>query len=154
MSRYFVDTEFNSYQGELISLALVSDDNRALYLVFPRPAKVAPWVAVHVMPYLNDVPADSKVYTIFPSMLQSYLEKFFAGDDRPVVVADWPDDIKFLSEALLTGPGTMIKIPRITFELHRVDAYPSSLEGAVQHNALWDAYALKRKCEELELHET
>lgn len=149
--RHYIDTEFNSWQGELISLALVSENNRELYVVLPRPARVNPWVAKHVMPYLDWVPSGSKIRTIFPSMLQAYLEKYFEGDDHPVVIADWPDDIKFLSEALMTGPGTMIQIPKISFELHRVDAYPTSLVGAVQHNALWDALALKAKCEELGL---
>ncbi len=31
------------------------------------------------------------------------------------------------------------------FEMHRVDAYPTMLPGAVQHNAYWDAMALRHK---------
>ena len=39
----------------------------------------------------------------------------------------------------------MVAIPRMTFEIVRVDAYPTSLEGAVQHNAFWDALALRQR---------
>ena len=46
---------------------------------------------------------------------------------------------------MLTGPGTMIDIPCVTFEVHRVDAYPTDLPGAIRHNAWWDAKALQRK---------
>jgi hypothetical protein len=35
--------------------------------------------------------------------------------------------------------------PSIKFEMHRVDAYPTTLPGAVQHNAYWDAMALRHK---------
>lgn len=37
----------------------------------------------------------------------------------------------------------MVAIPHLTFEVIRVDAYPTTLEGAVQHNAWWDAMALR-----------
>jgi hypothetical protein len=40
-------------------------------------------------------------------------------------------------------PGMMINIPRLSFEMFREDAYPTTLEGAVQHNAWWDAMALR-----------
>jgi hypothetical protein len=33
--------------------------------------------------------------------------------------------------------------PRITFEVHNVECYPTTLPGAVQHNAWWDAMALR-----------
>ena len=60
-----------------------------------------------------------------------------------VIIADWPDDIRYFCQAIITAPGQMVNIPRLTFELARVDAYPSQLAGAVQHNALWDARALR-----------
>ena len=37
----------------------------------------------------------------------------------------------------------MVNIPHLSFEVHRVDAYPTALPGAVQHNAWWDAMALR-----------
>lgn len=38
-----------------------------------------------------------------------------------------------------------VNIPALTFEIFRVDSYPTELPEAVQHNALWDARALRRK---------
>jgi hypothetical protein len=35
----------------------------------------------------------------------------------------------------------------MTFEVHNVDCYPTALEGAVQHNAWWDAMALRAALE-------
>lgn len=142
--KYYLDTEFNGHLGELISLALVSDDGRELYLSnIDRLENDVDWVRNNVITVLcapDAIPMPSNCEQI------SYdLEKFFAGDEHPTVVVDWPDDIKYLCEALITGPGEMIKIPRLTFELARVDAYPTAVVGAVQHNALWDARALKAK---------
>lgn len=73
------------------------------------------------------------------------LDVYFAPDMAPHVIADWPVDIQHLCDLLITGPGTMIDIPGITFEVKRVDAYPTTLAGAVQHNAWWDAMALRHK---------
>lgn len=33
----------------------------------------------------------------------------------------------------------------MTLEVNNVDAYPTELEGAVQHNAWWDAMALRHR---------
>lgn len=152
MSRYFIDTEFNGYKGELLSLCLVRDDTKTLYITIPPHPLVAldPWVKEHVMPFMKCVP--DFVETIQATRLKDVtqlLEDFLVEDEDPVIVADWPDDIHYLSQLLLTGPGTMINIPRIKFELCRIDAYPTTLVGAVQHNAAWDALCLRQKWYEL-----
>jgi hypothetical protein len=149
--KYYLDTEFNSMGGQLISLGLVREDNECLYLVYNRPMHIHPWVKENVMPHLESVPNHVKIRKIFPSTSAQHIEKFMQGDDNPVVITDWPDDISYFTDLILTGPGTMIAIPRLTFRMHRIDAYPTNLEGAVQHNAWWDAMALKLKCEELGL---
>jgi hypothetical protein len=139
--KYFLDCEFNGYRGELISLALVCNDGRELYLAHPRLERMEPWVAANVEPIvtLNDA------MPIVASNFAGYLTDFFRGDPLPHVVADWPDDIRYLCECLITGPGQMINIPCLRCDVERVDAYPTDLVGAVQHNALWDARALKAK---------
>jgi hypothetical protein len=56
--RYFVDTEFveRSFREpiELVSIAIVVEDGRELYLVNADfdPARASPWVAEHVLPRL------------------------------------------------------------------------------------------------------
>lgn len=39
--------------------------------------------------------------------------------------------------------------PRMTFEVHNVDCYPTTMKGAVQHNAWWDAMALRHTLTQL-----
>jgi hypothetical protein len=39
----------------------------------------------------------------------------------------------------------MISTGDITFHIKRVDAWPNDIPNAVQHNAYWDAVALKVK---------
>jgi hypothetical protein len=149
MGKIYVDFEFNSYQGEVMSVGLVNSMGVALYNVFPAPKEpINPWVLRNVVPYLDagtpegirtrhlDVPE-------FQIVLQEYLQKE-EGEIR--IVTDWPDDVKYFSELLITGPGTMVNIPGIVFEVQRVDAYVQdrALEGAVQHHALWDALQLRR----------
>jgi hypothetical protein len=149
--KYFLDTEFNGYLGELISLAMVAEDGREIYLSsLDRLENNVDWVKENIIPVLNAPGADP-----VPSHLDQIshdIEKLMAGDANPTVVVDWPDDIKYLCEVLITGPGEMIRVPKMTFELARVDAYPTKLPGAVQHNALWDARALRSKLNEGSLH--
>ena len=139
--KYFLDCEFNGYRGELISLALVREDGRELYMAKPRQFPLDPWVAQNVEPIvtLNDAcPIVTENFGI-------HIQKLLSGDRRPEVIADWPDDIRYFCETIITGPGEMINIPCLECRVSRVDAYPTDLPGAVQHNALWDARALRLK---------
>jgi hypothetical protein len=148
MGIVYCDFEFNSYQGEVMSVGLVKENGEALYNVFPKPLKpINSWVAKNVVPYL-DSGTPSGVWPLhlsvgrFQNLLQEYLQKE-EGEIR--IVTDWPDDVKYLSELLITGPGTMVNVPGIVFEVKRVDAYTDvkPLNGAVQHHALWDALQLR-----------
>lgn len=138
--RYFLDTEFNEFGGELISLALVSEVGREMYLA-TKCKNPGDWVKENVLPIIKCEGAEP--YMCEPDLFGRLTAWYLHMDDDPVIVADWPDDIKYLCQALITGPGEMVDIPRIRFELARVDAYPSRLAGAIQHNALWDARALR-----------
>lgn len=156
--RYYLDTEFNGFQGELISMALVSDVGREVYLAnkdFERAAHwskeqahiktpgIDPWVWENVLPIIT---TDYAAPLWVPLKdFAAHLSTLFLGDRMPIVVTDWPDDIKYFCQCLIVGPGEMINIPGITFEMHRVDAYPTTMAEAVQHNAYSDALALKHK---------
>lgn len=143
--RYFLDTEFNEFDGDLISLALVCDDGRELYLATDCQSP-GEWVAGNVIPIIEC--DGSAPQWIQPEHFGHFITAFTAGDDNRVIIADWPDDIRYFCQALILGPGQMVAIPRLTFALIRVDAYPTTLAGAVQHNALWDARALRHKLQE------
>jgi len=142
--KYYLDCEFNGYLGELLSLALVCENGRELYLFnIDRLENTIGWVKENVLPVVTARGAEPLCSTL--DQIGPRLEEFFEGDENPHIVVDWPDDIKYLCEVLITGPGEMVGVPRMTFELVRVDAYPTDLPGAVQHNALWDARALKSR---------
>jgi hypothetical protein len=153
--RYYLDCEFNGLGGELISLALVRGyDGAAIYVVFKLPENVDPWVADNVVPILDSVPFTIETTTWDDAAHQ--IELMLSGDTDPLIISDWPDDIRYLCGLLITGPGTMIRTSgrSINFSVYRVDAYPTVLPGAVQHNAWWDANALRFMLEPgAELHD-
>jgi hypothetical protein len=140
--RYYLDAEFNEFGGELISLALVCENGLELYLA---TACIAPgeWVAQNVIPIIKCEGATP--LRIEPDQFGAAVAWFLQQDNDPIIVADWPDDIRYFCQALISGPGEMVAIQKLGFELRRVDAYPSQLPGAVQHNALWDARALQHR---------
>jgi len=140
MARYFLDTEFNEFGGSLISLALVGADGRELYVSTPCK-KPSAWVKKNVIPIIKCAGADP--IEIDPDQFGHAIAKFLFDDKVPTIIADWPDDIRYFCQAIITGPGEMVAIPRLQFQMLRIDAYPTDLPGAVQHNALWDARALR-----------
>ena len=143
--RYYLDTEFNEFGGELLSLALVPETARpAFYAVVSDPQeKPGPWVSMNVIPILHETPRPA--FMIPRSAMGRNIRAYLDGDPNPIIVADWPDDIRYFCQALIVGPGMCVNIPRLTFEWERVDSYPTTLHGAVQHNAYWDAMALRYK---------
>jgi hypothetical protein len=146
MSKYYLDTEFNEFGGELISLALVREDGESIYLVYPDLDQYGPWVTVNVVPILWDIPSP------LPGMAYKlktheegarHIAGFIGTDVEPVIITDWPDDIKYFCQAITLGPGMIVGIRNIIFQMLRVNAYPTTLKDAVQHNAWHDAMALR-----------
>jgi hypothetical protein len=151
---YFLDTEFNNFGGEIISLSLVREDGESLYIVYPKPiAEYGSWVKDNVVPILWDIPnpfPGTVVGLTGKDVLTARKEAAFAiyhflslQQQLPTIIVDWPDDIAYMCSAITTGPGEMIPLMHLAFQMHRVSAYPTALEGAVQHNAYWDAKALQ-----------
>lgn len=129
--RLFLDCEFNEFQGELISMALVAEDGREWYEVVPCDAP-GPWVAQHVMPILGKPALPDK------AALTASLDMFLRQFDTVHVVADWPEDIAHFCQALIVGPGYKINTPPLTMEILRVGS-----TSALPHNALADARGLR-----------
>lgn len=129
--RMYLDCEFNGYGGELISLALVAEDHSWFYREFEIKDPVDPWVAQHVMPHIDS-------YSDYVHGQES-LAEWLARWQRIHVVADWPADISYFCEFLITGPGTRIDTPKLTMEVRRdID----SSKSETPHYALADARAL------------
>lgn len=94
--RLCIDGEWNSYKGELISLALVADDGREFYAVLGCD-NPDPWVALNVMPKLGRE-------SITLEALQEQLERFLSQFYEVHIVADWPEDIAHFCNVLRRRP--------------------------------------------------
>jgi len=129
--RLWIDCEFNSYKGQLMSLALVGEGDVQFYVVLPLPDEIEPWVQANVVPILGAHPIPYAV-------AQDGLENFLAQFGSVHIIADWPEDIAHFCDFLITGSGSRIDTPPLTMEVVRVDA-PSQ----VPHNALWDAIGIR-----------
>lgn len=127
-------------------MALVREDGESIYLVYPDLPEYGDWVSENVVPIIWSIPSP------LPGMaykLESkeegarHIHRFLAEDPHPVIITDWPDDIRYFCSAIITGPGMMVGLNNLVFQMLRVDAYPTTLENAVQHNAWHDAMALR-----------
>lgn len=143
---FYLDTEFNEFGGELLTLALVPEDSSVPDLYLARNdlsvLNIKPWVKDNVLPIINIANVAVPTYTslsFFGGYIKSYLEKY----DEITIVADWPDDIRYLMAALITGPGMMVNLSSMNLCLRRCDPWPNDLKDQIQHNALCDARALR-----------
>ncbi len=142
--RYFLDTEFNGLGGELISLALVPEHgDDELYLVLPLPDVLHPWVEQHVVPFLGAIPKDFPGGGTSRESMPHEIARYLAHDPVPEIVADWPDDIAYFCQALITAPGDMADVVGLRFELLRNPGFSVARNSKVPHNALHDARALR-----------
>jgi hypothetical protein len=140
--RYYLDTEFDGHNGPLISLALVRETGGSLYCVTEHEP-VDPWVRENVCPLVLSA---HEAAVLMPENFVGGAIRFFLQDDPlPDIVADSAVDIARFCRAMSTnddGGWASFDGP-ITFQVHDVACYPTTLPGAVQHNAWWDAMALR-----------
>ncbi|CAN5666095.1 hypothetical protein BH11PSE6_BH11PSE6_19440 [soil metagenome] len=135
--RYFLDVEFNGFCGELISIALVPEqDGAAPFYEALDCAKPTPWVADHVLPVLRTAPIPR---TLMASRFAAYL----ANDENPVLIADWPEDIAQAAMLMVIAPGRRVALDRITFRMIDSIGFDAAALSAVPHNAYHDALALR-----------
>ncbi len=135
--RYFLDTEFNGFGGELISIALVPEDAELppFYQAMICPAPTD-WVAANVLPVLATIPLTREV-------LADRFADYLLDDETPLLVADWPEDIAHAAQLLVTGPGRMKPVRSLRFELVDPNIIGPGLSALVPHNAWHDATALR-----------
>ena len=138
--RYYLDCEFDGFGGPLMSLALVREDGQGVNYVFPM-AVADPWVAANVVPYLYSAPVGGKAWERRAAAMD--LAWFLKDDEDPVIISDWPADVRYFCELVEFPMGEMAPIASLKFQIVRVDAYPTTLPGAIQHNAWCDAMALR-----------
>lgn len=133
----YIDTEFNGFGGKLMSMALVPQNSGwpEFYEEIEIRDQIEPWVQTNVVPHLFKAPIS---YGEFQTRLSQYLWDMRHNDI--LIVADWPDDLRYFMEATITGPGNRIIMPTvINFRLDLNIEYNS----VVPHNALHDARAIR-----------
>ena len=127
----YLDTEFNGFGGNLISIGLVSNHTgKEFYGVLPLPEKIHPWVQEHVLPYLL---GDSEPWHNLSFRLYQYL-KYHEGEE---IIADWPADLEHLLGLLYQDGGMSYNL-----ELDLKLIQSGKLNPEFPHNALSDAKAL------------
>jgi DNA polymerase III epsilon subunit-like protein len=141
--RYFLDTEFNGFGGELLSLALVPEDGEEFYATLACEGALLPWVEQNVLPFLDHVPVGLESARLSRRDAAIALSHYLAIDPEPAIIADWPEDIAQFCNLLMTGPGEMVPIPQIRFTLLPLAGFSTAMNSVVPHNALHDARALK-----------
>lgn len=137
--KYYLDTEFNGFGGELLSIALVPADpnKRPFYKEIDRSSVVfLPWV-------VNNVKFDMRSVQVTEVEAARSLANYLKNDSEPHVIADWPEDIFHLNRILLVGPGAMVNIRSLTSQFFRVRNWSTAEHSKVPHHALYDAMALR-----------
>lgn len=144
--KYYIDCEFDGHSGPLLSMALVSEDGDSIHIATKQFA-TDPWVIANVVTIMDRHNAPKSAY-VHEYEVGGVIRAFIGDCKSPTIIADSPVDIGRFCRALSTGPDgewASAHYPRMTFEVHNVDCYPTELEGAVQHNAWWDAMALRHR---------
>jgi hypothetical protein len=133
--RLFIDCEFNGYKGQLLSLALVSEDAvHEFYETLPIYEKIDPWVKEHVIPHLKKPPITQEEF-------QQKLGVFLRLFPSVHIKADYPADLKYFTDVIETGPGEWLMIQPLTMS---IDDDLTAKGSVIPHNALEDARALQR----------
>lgn len=146
MAKYYIDCEFDGHNGPLLSMAIVRSARDSLMIVTGDTAS-DPWVRENVLTVMHKDRAAETVFT-HENEVGHHLGTFLNDDPNPVIIADSPVDIARFCKAISTridGGWACTDYQRMTFEVHNVDCYPTTLVGAVQHNAWWDAMALRTR---------
>lgn len=141
---YFLDTEFNGFGGDLISLALAPADahHSPLHLALQTVPDPQPFVAEHVLPVLGAGPVPP-LWLPSRAAFGPAIARYLPPREVATIVADWPDDIRLFCQTLTVGNGNMVRVPPLRFDL-RTDFGPiPPLPGGSPHNALWDALAFR-----------
>jgi hypothetical protein len=149
--RYFLDTEFNGFGGDLLSLALVPEDSAdEFYLTLACGVALLPWVERNVVRFFDHVPQALQSPRLSRRDAAIGHSHYLTMDPEPLIVADWPEDIAQFCSLLMTGPGEMVPVPPLSFQLLPLGSFSTAANSAVPHNALHDARALRDHIRHLE----
>jgi len=128
----YLDTEFNGFHGELISLGIASTCGHHWYRAVAPTRPLHPWVAEHVMPFVNVEPDE-------PEVFRASLWQYLRTHEGETIFADWPEDFAHLMLQLCEPNGIA---PELELDMRLIQS--GELQPEVPHNALSDAEALMR----------
>lgn len=147
--RYFLDFKYNGEQGALLTMCLLREDNLVMLVGFHENIHIQlePWVAENIVPAMNSSPIP--IRWMNSAMVRKVLPTFFHDDTDIKIITNRPDDvIRFNKLSMLDWKTSILdaaEMPRVTFQIERVEAYPTEVTPAVQHSSYWDAMALRHK---------
>lgn len=135
--RVFLDTEFNSLGGELISMALVTETGEEWYEVSYLPLKIHPWVERVVVPKLDKEPvSETRFLLSFHGFAQLHCRD-------AEIIADWPADFTHFCTLLDKVGAQLGYILPMPLKMSLIEGGKEMITPDLAHNALWDARALK-----------
>ena len=142
---YFLDLKFCPISETLLTMAIIREDNVAMYVgVEGSLDKIQDdWVKQNVVELIDKAPIRCHWSNV--KEIQQKMVKFFDGDKRPNFVAGWPEHLIYFHKLIVPEPGRMIVMEPYTIDMRRTNGYPTEVHTAVRHNAFWDAMVLKQK---------
>lgn len=138
MINYYLDCEFNGFNGELISLALVNKSKPSFYKVLPLPEVINPWVKENVIPILIEKPLESKQE--FTTLFHQYVLDI--TKDEICINADSFQDFIYFLEYFKGDTYQNSLYVRNTMNFKLLDTSGVTINSIIRHNALSDARAL------------
>lgn len=131
--RAFIDCEFNGSHGELISMAIISEDGMRVFYEVVEHGTPNDWVKENVIPILNK-------QSISLPAFKDKLKKFLDCLPRLTLIADHTADLFYFTQAITGNEGWMM----VNYPLELImDPDISAKKSTLLHNALEDAKALR-----------
>lgn len=146
--KIFIDCEFDGHNGKLMSIAAVTRFGDEIYIICEDHGNPQdPWVTENVLPHITSHNCNNTHFVPenkVGGLLRTWLDQF----ERIEVIADSPVDIARFCNAITTnnnGGYYPKSFKQIYFKVYNIEAYPTKISDAVQHNAWHDARALSVK---------
>lgn len=142
LDRLYVDSEFNSHGGALISLAIADPGGVHWYGILQQPFDFLwnHWVLENVVPVLYKM--GSRTFPTAAAMREDLIG-YLRWRQGSTIVADWPGDIRHLL-ALFEGPTYAESWRDARFKFDLIVTPDGEPKPEIPHNALSDAIALMR----------
>jgi len=135
MSSIYLDTEFNGFGGNLLSLAMVTSENEEWYEVLEYDeSKLDPWVQANVLPELKK--SKPLPYKEFRESFLNFMKK----QGNASIFVDWPSDLVYFFQLILGENHT-----QTFFAGYKTQILEDLIIiSEVPHHALHDARAIKK----------